>query len=244
MTLPLPKLLERFFVSFTVDEETGCWNWTGEVKPNGYGVISKKVKGKRHRFYAHRFSAEHVAGKDVPADMDACHECDNRRCVNPDHLFVGTRKKNMEDCVAKGRQAKGDMLPQTVLTEEQVQSIRADDRDYETIADAFGVGCSSVSNIKNLKEWSWLPVACHIAKCETGDRIAGEAHYCAKLTEEKVAHIRTSDEPLAALAVRYGVSYNTVLSALTGKTWRRVTVAANDNRLKASKVDEALVRWG
>ncbi|MEQ9022446.1 MAG: hypothetical protein RLN82_06750, partial [Pseudomonadales bacterium] len=128
----------------------------------------------------------------------------------------------MEDCVSKGRQAKGASLPHTKLTTDQVHQIRSDKRAHEEIASDFGIGLSSVSNIKSLKEWSWLPVTGEIFNVQPGDRIAGEAHYCAKLTEAAVIDIRTSDEPLHRLADRYGVSYNTVVFALTGKTWRRV----------------------
>jgi hypothetical protein len=214
-----------------------CLEWQGYIQGGGYGVLERRIGGRAIKVLAHRFSAKYLGGLDI-TDIDACHQCDNRKCVDDHHLFAGTRKQNMEDAVNKGRQAKGSMLPQTNLTEDQVHQIREDTQGYEAIASLFKTTSSSVSNIKNLVEWSWLPVRGSIHKAGSGDRIAGEAHYCAKLDEQKVIRIRTSNEPLAVLAAEFGVAYNTVHSALVGKTWRRVDVAANDNR-----ISKEVLRW-
>lgn len=215
-----------------------CLEWQGYVQNAGYGVIERSIDGEKVKVLAHRFAARHVAGLDIDG-VDACHHCDNRICVEPSHLFSGTRKENMEDAVSKGRQAKGARLPQTKLTEEQVHLIREDRRDYDTIANEFSTGVATVSNIKNGFEWAWLPVRGEVFKCEPGDRIAGEDHYCAKLDESKVIRIRIGSEPIAKLAAEFGVACNTVRSALVGKTWRRVKVAANGNR-----IEEAIRRYG
>lgn len=209
-----------------------CLIWTGQLQQAGYGRIEISLGGRRLRVLAHRFVAEYVCGYDV-TNLDACHHCDNRRCVEPTHLFAGSRKQNMQDAKGKGRTARGGRLPHTKLTEGAVHAIREDSRDYGAIAASFGTTTSSVSNIKNLIEWDWVPVRGVVHKANPGDRIAGEAHHCAKLTEEKVVRIRTGNEPLGALAEEFGVAYNTVLAALKGITWRRVTACANDNRLSA-----------
>lgn len=224
-------LLSVFHTKYSIDTTSGCVIWRGEKQGSGYGVISIKRNKVRHRLLAHRFSFQHVLGVPIPDGFDVCHRCDTRLCVNPLHLFAGTRKQNMEDCVSKSRQGRGTKMPQAVLSEDQVHQIRADTRPHTEIARLFGVGGSSVCNIKNLVEWGWLPVdpGLGIFNAQNGDRIWGENHYCAKLDEDKVLHIRRSGEPIQTLADRYGVAYNTVHSALIGKTWRRIPIAANEN---------------
>lgn len=227
----IAALIERFHVKTEYQASTGCLVWTGYLQNKGYGVIEMRRGGRKFRMLAHRFAFSHILDIPIPERHDVCHRCDNRRCVNPLHLFAGTRKQNMEDCVSKGRQSRGRKLPQAILSEDEVHSIRADERPHDQIALEFGVGASSISNIKNLIEWSWLPIKEGFSPfvAGDGDRIWGENHYCAKLDEDKVVHIRRSGEPLRELAERYGVAYNTIHSALVGKTWRRVPIAANEN---------------
>lgn len=88
---------EEKFWSKVVKSE-GCWEWQGAKRSNGYGVIYKKGKSTQ----AHRFSWMITSGA-IPEGMYVCHKCDNRPCVRPDHLFLGTHTDNMRDCGAKGR---------------------------------------------------------------------------------------------------------------------------------------------
>lgn len=93
--------------------ESGCWNWKGYLCKHGYGKVTRKVPGTRknttHR--AHREAWKIVNGE-IPEGMFICHKCDNPRCCNPEHLFLGTAKDNNADMIKKDRHflKKGNKL--------------------------------------------------------------------------------------------------------------------------------------
>lgn len=88
---PFERLCERV----VVDLATGCWEWTGQKGPNGYGKIGvgQRSKGEKRTIYTHRLAFESVRGQ-IPEGMDLDHLCRNRGCCNPDHLEPVTRREN------------------------------------------------------------------------------------------------------------------------------------------------------
>ena len=89
----------RFNKLYKINEQTDCWEWQGGTNNIGYGFIRD---GDRMRT-AHRVSYEIHNNQTIPKYMCVCHTCDNPLCVNPDHLWLGTRKQNYDDMVNKGR---------------------------------------------------------------------------------------------------------------------------------------------
>jgi hypothetical protein len=135
------------------EPNSGCWLWLGSMFNNGYG----RIKSGGHTYAAHRLSFSTTNGP-IPVGMCVCHKCDNRACVNPDHLFLGTKAENNADMVAKGRQArnKGLRAGGVKLTNESVLAIRADTRTRAVIAAEYGVSPTAISMIRSRKCWSHI----------------------------------------------------------------------------------------
>ena len=114
-----------------------CIEHTGKPRPNGYVRITVNYKS----WYAHRYAWFYHFGP-ILEGMDVCHKCDNRRCHNIDHLFLGTRKDNMQDAKQKGRTAFGFRLPHTKLSvsaKAKIVSMAKSGIPYQEIANKFNI---------------------------------------------------------------------------------------------------------
>lgn len=123
---------------------TDCVIWGGRIAPNGYGT-----RGSR---YAHRLALAEKLGRPIASGMDACHTCDVRACVNPDHLYEGTRRQNMADCTARGRHNKprGEAHWRSTIPAEQVREMRAltaQGWSRKDLGDKYGINPATVSRI-------------------------------------------------------------------------------------------------
>lgn len=136
--------------------EDACWIWKSGTARGGYGI----TRWRGSQIMAHRVALI-LTGVSVPRDMMVCHRCDNPPCVNPKHLFVGSRSQNMADMVGKDRQARGERNGQAKLTPTQVQELRLARREGAKIAvlsQRFGVSESLVTLIASKKRWRHLPL--------------------------------------------------------------------------------------
>jgi hypothetical protein len=150
------ELAERFWEKVDRRDEDDCWPWIGSIDTRGYGTIG--ANGGRPLLRAHRVVYE-LSISAIPPGMVVCHRCDNRACVNPGHLFVGTQRDNIMDMLHKGRRRSyaGTGAPCAKLTDDQVLAIRADKRRVREIMATYQIGDTTVYSIKNRKSWVHLP---------------------------------------------------------------------------------------
>jgi hypothetical protein len=145
-----PQDTQRFWRM--VAKSDACWRWTGKPMAVGYGYFSHVVEGVKKDGYAHRASWEIHYGP-VPEGMCVLHRCDNRMCVNPAHLFLGTRSDNQQDAANKGRMPHGPDHWNTKLSEADVSSIVERIKAGETrtkLAQEFGVTRQYVGTLMNV----------------------------------------------------------------------------------------------
>lgn len=166
------KIMNSYIVS-----DNGCWEWTGIISKHGYGQFHFGDCAAN----AHRVSYMVFKGP-IKEKLLVCHSCDNRKCVNPDHLWLGTTKDNAQDCVKKGRMWLQQDTPETrvfkenfkkhikcgelhnraKLTVEQVLFIREQYRTRYTrnlcseLASMFNVSNAAIRNCANGKNWKNL----------------------------------------------------------------------------------------
>lgn len=151
--------IARFWPKVDVGEPDACWPWTGPIRGRSpYGAF----KADRTTHGAHRVSWE-IANGPIPAGLQVLHRCDNPPCVNPAHLFVGTRADNMRDAAAKGRlplamiEQSGEKNVNARLTADVVRAIRADraaGMKLVPLAEKYGVGYSTVRDVVHGRTWS------------------------------------------------------------------------------------------
>lgn len=141
-----PETFEKIFARNVViaGDELECHLWIGSVDTCGYGTTRKNGKSTS----SHRWAYEHANGQ-IPIGMHVLHKCDVRRCVNPEHLFLGTHADNMQDKTKKGRAARK-------LTADQVISIRNDVRVNHQIASDYGISETTVGEIKRKETWAHI----------------------------------------------------------------------------------------
>lgn len=194
---------------------SGCWEWTGG-KSHGYGQMRvREVWGVRP-VYAHRAAAALKYGP-LPKDIKVCHRCDNPKCCNPEHLFLGSQADNLKDMASKGRSALGERNGMSKLSDADVAAIRtavAGGQTQRDVATKFGVSEGHMSAIVRSG-----------GKRKTAEGQVRSRHGLAKLTEDQVIRMYAlHDEGWTPtqLGAHFGVSDATANCIVKGRTWRHL----------------------
>lgn len=143
---------KRFWSYVRRGAANDCWEWQGQTTDWGYGVIN--IKGKLRG--AHIFSKELSTGKTRPEGLDTCHTCDNRKCVNPEHLYWGTRQQNIDDAWARNRMPHGEDARHAKLSEAEVVQLReeyAADSSIPDLIEKYQIAESTIRGIVLGYKW-------------------------------------------------------------------------------------------
>lgn len=147
----------KFWKRVVVKGVSDCWEWQGSIDTRGYGSV--RVLGKMYRThrYAYMLSYGDIPRGEGHHGTVVMHKCDNRLCCNPHHLQLGSHADNMRDMKEKHRRKNigiGEGNGRAILTREQVEAIRLDERGTRTIAKHYPVSRAAIQRIKSGKAWA------------------------------------------------------------------------------------------
>lgn len=151
--------MKRFWEKVDRRGPDDCWEWTASTLAGGYGQFY--MSPDRPTTYAHRVSWEIHNGA-IPDGKYVCHHCDNRLCVNPNHLFIGTHLENMQDAARKGRMIKepmtGESNGRAKLKASDIPQIRrlVKSHTQAKVAAMYGVSHQLISRIARKRCWKHL----------------------------------------------------------------------------------------
>jgi hypothetical protein len=150
------SLDDRFWHRLGNKMPSGCILWGGAFNEDGHGEIGVR----RHYHQGAHVVAYRLMVGSVPKGMCVCHRCDNPPCINPVHLFLGTSTDNRMDCVAKGRQAKGERNAKSKLNAERVKAMRARyasaPMTFIQLAKEFNISPAQANKIINGEFWKHI----------------------------------------------------------------------------------------
>ena len=204
---------DAFREKYLPDPQTGCWVWKASFMKTGYGQFNPR-NGKT--VTAHRFSYQLHKGE-IPKGLFVCHTCDNRACVNPKHLWLGTNAENLKDMREKGR-AKynppiGERNHSAKITEKQAAEIFKSKLPVRKLAERFKLSEAAIHAIQTGKTWK------HVTK----DLGSARRVIKKKITPEDACKIFLDNRNQTVIASEYGVQPNLISRIKSAKRHAEAT---------------------
>jgi hypothetical protein len=203
----MTDLAIRFDEKWALNNENGCHEWHAAMLINGYGAI--QYKGRK--VGAHRI-AWLIHNGLIPNGLHVLHRCDNRKCVNPSHLFIGTHQDNMADRAAKGRtfRAFGFDNPTTKLSPAQACAARKEylegSDDVRVIAERYGVCVQTIMKTAENQRRGRAGYRNSRAKLD-------------KVTADRIRDLHAKGTPVNTIARMEKLSWPTIKRVVTGKSF-------------------------
>lgn len=231
------SLKERFQAKMSYADEKGCMNWIGAIRPNGYGCLSICEKASTYKYNsvqsAHRVSYELFVGK-IPKGICVLHKCDNRKCVNPEHLFLGTQKDNADDMMNKnrGHMKLGQNHFGAKLQKKDIPTIFNLSAHFtqREIAKKFNVSQCAIQNILNHKTWTKEGAnLINLTPKVRRPNQNGSKNIRAKISENDALYILKSKGSKSAreLGIEFKVTEGSIRNIWSRKTWTHIEEVAS-----------------
>jgi hypothetical protein len=193
-------------------DQNQCWEWQGSIFNNGYGdfVVGTRGNPNHYRERPHRFAFMHYNQAKIPKDKMVCHRCDNPKCCNPHHLFLGSSKDNARDCLEKGRWVRREI---SVATGKRV----ARKLKHNKFGQWMKPGDNP--NIRKGRKMSSKEVSAMMKKIAP----KGENHYRSKFTAaqiEEVFRLRSKGISYREIGAQFGVGATCIYKIIKRKRWK------------------------
>ena len=150
---------QRFWGKVDIRSPSECWLWRGSTNPTTrYGKLSRRVNGQLITHQAHRYAWMQVNGF-IESYICVLHRCDVRLCVNPSHLFIGSRLDNARDRDEKGRQSQGENHARCLkgrFSVDDIREIRDSSLSHRELAKLYDCNRGAISLIQNRKMYMWV----------------------------------------------------------------------------------------
>lgn len=220
------QILDKYQNNFwdRVDKSGNCWIWKRKPGNHGYGNFNITRQQVKCQITAHRASYYYRYGTLLSSNICVCHTCDNKLCVNPDHLFLGTIADNIKDATRKGLMPFGEKCGSSKLLDKDILDIRRTlindpELSYVRLGNTYNVSAETIRKIALYRTWRHIKVGTIPERQIKIENCGGT-----KLTNKSVKDIRKRHllgESIASISKDFNMTHQAIWNIVKYKTWRK-----------------------